>query len=746
MRSCIVFVVVLLASAAPAVTPAGWTHTTEKDFASGKFVKTVVNSRGEVSLARKVELLLDSKSAPAVVSALAVRDKVIYAAAGNEPVIYRIAGKKAAKFAKLPGTMVTALVVRGKDLLAGVGGKDAGIYVVDAKGKAGKLWSHEKVKYVWAIEPGPAGKLYAATGGEPKVYAVDAKGAAREIYDAGKLAKNILCLGSGRDGMLYAGTDQSGLVVEIDTRGKSSRIVLDADESEISAIVPDTQGGLYVSTADAAKASADGKVAPSGKGRTGKPTTAPGEGKAATKPAGKPAGKGKAGGKPGRGPAGKPAKASPAPLKPGDKVVIPVLIGRLSKPPTRPRPKGPPKPSDAKGNAVYYVRPDGLVRTIFRKPVAILAMQLRGDRLILGTGNGGTVYYVTTDGEETGQLVDTEARQITALARSGADLLFATANRGSVGRISESYAAKGTFSSKALDARQIVRWGTVRLRAVRGAKVTVATRSGNVKEPDEKTWSGWSKEQPVGDDFLAIMSPAARFLQYRLSLVPDGRESPSVAKVGMMYQMANLPPKVTGITFRTSSRADKPIPTGPQPIRFFNVQAADPNGDGLSMTIHLRRAGTKKWIRIAEKLSPPKFVWDTRTAGDGTYEIRVTVCDAPANTPQTALTGARIADPLLVDNTPPVVKALSARVKGDTIVLSGTIADATSRLTAIAYSVDSQDEWKAARPADGICDSTREKFSARIEDVKPGAHCVAVRASDRFKNVAYGYVNVTVGK
>ncbi|GAH67215.1 unnamed protein product, partial [marine sediment metagenome] len=72
MRRCTVLIVVLLASAAPAVTPAGWTHTTEKDFASGKFEKTVVNSRGEVSLARKVEVLLDSKDAPAVVSALAV--------------------------------------------------------------------------------------------------------------------------------------------------------------------------------------------------------------------------------------------------------------------------------------------------------------------------------------------------------------------------------------------------------------------------------------------------------------------------------------------------------------------------------------------------------------------------------------------------------------------------------------------------------------------------------------------------
>ena len=297
-----------------------------------------------------------------------------------------------------------------------------------------------------------------------------------------------------------------------------------------------------------------------------------------------------------------------------------------------------------------------------------------------------------------------------------------------------------------MDARQIVRWGTMRLRAVSGAKVTVATRSGNIKEPDEKTWSGWSKEQPITDDFLAIMSPAARFLQYRLSLVPDGKESPSVAKIAMMYQMANLPPKVTGITFRTSSRADKPIPAGPQAIRFFNIQASDPNGDGLSMTIHVRRVGTKKWIRIAEKLSSPKYVWDTRTIGDGTYEIRVTASDEPANTPETALTGARIADPAVVDNTPPVVKALSAKVEGDTIVLSGTIADAGSRLTAIAYAVDSQDEWKAASPADGICDSTREKFSARIEDVKPGAHCVAVRASDRFKNVAYGYVNVTVGK
>ena len=146
-------------------------------------------------------------------------------------------------------------------------------------------------------------------------------------------------------------------------------------------------------------------------------------------------------------------------------------------------------------------------------------------KLILGTGNGGMVYSVSTDGDEIAPLIDTDAKQITALA-AGPDgrVVFASANKGSVGTIGPDYARKGAYTSKAVDAKQISKWGTLRVRAAvpAGAKAAIATRSGNLAKPDDKTWSGWSKPQPVDGEYRPVMSPAGRFLQFRLILSGNG--------------------------------------------------------------------------------------------------------------------------------------------------------------------------------------------------------------------------------
>ena len=60
--------------------------------------------------------------------------------------------------------------------------------------------------------------------------------------------------------------------------------------------------------------------------------------------------------------------------------------------------------------------------------------------------------------------------------------------------------------------------------------------------------------------------------------------------------------------------------------------------------------------------------------------------------------------------------------------------------------MDSQTEWQAVLPTDGICDSDDERFAFSVPDLKAGAHRIAVRATDFFGNVAHGAVTVTVGK
>lgn len=782
---------VLLTGLALAVTPAEWAQTTEADFAAGKVDGVVVSSRGEVALARKTEILLLSDKAPAVVAATATIGKTIYAASGVDGTIIKV-GAADKPFATVPGSMVCCLVASGKSLLAGTGGEGAGLFRVDAAGKVQRVWGDAKVKYVWAVVPGPKGVLYVATGPEGKVYAIKGgKGAV--IYEAGKLAKNILCLVAGPGGKLYAGTDENGLVVEINPAKKASRVLLDSAEKEISSLLPDGSGGLYAASSDVSVASADGKTPPNGakNGKSVPPTTKPagqttpprpdvgGATKESSAPAptnakpapGKPATSNSSAEKKSVSPwrsvvsamtrpdrTTQPANAidvsvgrgKPASSQSGAKPAAPTMV--IRRPPSSPggaKPAAPAMPSADTGNAVYHIVPDGLVRAIFRRPVTILDLQRSGDRLILATGNGGSIYSVTLDGDEVVLMLKTDAKQVTDLA-AGADgrIVFATANKGSVGVIEKGMATSGTLTSTALDAKQIARWGSLQVRrAAGGGKVTVATRSGNVAEPDEKTWSDWSPEQSVDGGFGRIASPAGRFLQYRLTLSTGRGGAPGVRQVKAVYQVDNLRPILAGIQVAANSAGANGEPKiGPKTYRHIGIQAADPNGDPLQFKLEFRQIGAANWVTVVKKTDKPMYIWDTQTVGDGTYELRVTASDAPANPAGSAREASRVSEPIVVDNTPPQVEKLAAKAAAGSASVTGAAVDAASRIVAISYSVDSADEWVAILPTDGIADSGREAFTFDAKDLDPGTHRIAVRAVDLLGNVGYGVVNVTVPK
>jgi hypothetical protein len=811
----------LAAAAARGVQPAVWTHTTEAHFATGKFESTVSTSLGEIALARRIKLLAASDSAPPVVSAVAVAGKTLYAGAGNEGVIYRVQSGKAVKFAELPSTMVACLVWTGKELLAGTGGEKAGLYRVDGRGKAKCLWADAEVKYVWAVVPNADGGLYAATGPEGKVFAIDKAGKGQVIYHADKLAKNILCLIAGAGGKLYAGTDEKGLVIEIDPKAKTGRVVLDAAEKEIAALLLGADGSLLAATSDASKATAEGAKRPAttkaGKADRGKkpPQTKPApkaepdkkpdkgpEKKPAEKPAkpkeepkkrkpeekpkdDKPREKPKEDDKPedekpktdekpkqpppkesarkAPGVAAKsiqPGSSGPpttAPSRPAGRGPAPpaapappstVRIVRTSRPPTRPPSAPSPPTTGGPGNAVYAIRPNGLVETVFRRPVTILAMILADEKLILGTGNGGGIYRVTLDGDEVALLADTDAKQVTSLAARGGEIVFATANKGCVGLLERGFARKGTYVAKAMDAKQIAQWGTMQVdgQTPPGTKVTIATRSGNLAEPDEKTWSSWSGEVPLQSGFLPIGSPAGRFLQYRLSFTSNGRSSASISGVRIVHQVGNLAPAVGAVTVQASpkGRTSSETAGGAKVWRHITIQAADQNGDKLRFILAFREVGSEGWITVTDKLLVPKYVWDTRSVGDGRYELRVTASDDPVNPPEGARTGARVSEPFVIDNTGPTVRELAAKVAGGKVSVSGLTVDSCSRVASIYYSVDSQTKWVALLPTDGICDSDNERFAFDVKDLKGGAHRIALRVADMLGNVGFGSVIVHI--
>src|SRR5690606_28310684 len=118
------------------------------------------------------------------------------------------------------------------------------------------------------------------------------------------------------------------------------------------------------------------------------------------------------------------------------------------------------------------------------------------------------------------------------------------ANIGGVAAMSSGYAAEGTYISPVLDASQVARFGKIDLQGTlpEGTRLQVSTRSGNMAEPDDRTWSPWS--QPKGASrFMDIDAPPARFLQYRLILTSNaGRSTPVVDEVDVAYQIPNLAP------------------------------------------------------------------------------------------------------------------------------------------------------------------------------------------------------------
>ncbi|MHC4715551.1 MAG: SMP-30/gluconolactonase/LRE family protein, partial [Planctomycetota bacterium] len=241
MTRIVIGVVSVLAvvASAPAVQPAVWSHRTEADFAVGKLDKAVLNSLGELALARKTETLLAPDGKLGMISAAAVDGGKVYVATAPGGKIYRVTKGKAVELAELPATLVRCLRFDKDGLLAGVSGEKAGLYRIGAKGKVAPVWTDEEVTYVWAVVPAAPGQWYVATGAAGKVYHVRG-GEGKVIYDGDD--ENVLSLALGADGGLYAGTGEKGLIVRIDPAGKGSRIVYDAPESEISTLIAAADG------------------------------------------------------------------------------------------------------------------------------------------------------------------------------------------------------------------------------------------------------------------------------------------------------------------------------------------------------------------------------------------------------------------------------------------------------------------------------------------------------------------------
>jgi outer membrane protein assembly factor BamB len=598
-----------------------------------------------------------------------------------------------------------SLDVAGR-LLAGISGDQCRLCRYEA-GKMETIFEPNDAKYIFDIETDNVGNIYLGTGPQGKVYVLDPSGKVAQLVYRGR-DKNILSVAASRDGFVYAGSDTRGLIYKINPRNKSATVLYDSDEPEISALLAmdgaSSQAGvLYAAATSANVVEAEQKFAAQ-QAISGRPET-------------------------------KKDEDAKAQAEGGMKLKVantsPPASSRAQPPAPRPAPR-PAKPGTA--SYIYKIDKQGYVTEVFSEAAVFLCLACQDGKILVGSGNGAQLYSVDPEAERQAILYeDGKAAQIAAVTVSEQDIYVGTANPARLVLLSANYAPHGTYRSDLIDAGQPAKWGKLQVDAdiPRGCKVLVASRSGNVKDVNDPTFSDWTEPVEMTAP-VQLRCPVGRFCQYKLVLeTGDGQKTPIIREVAVASTVPNLAPKVESIDV---ARLQNP---GKEGVFKIGYKASDENEDKLIYRLDFRKVGRTSWIEIKDKIEADTFEWDGKTVEDGRYEIRVTASDERGNSVSTKLTASRISDPIVVDNTGPVIRRYAIEKNGRATTLKLDITDELSVISKLEYTIDSNTEWKGALPDDLVCDTTEESFAITTEDLEPGEHVIALRITDDVGNATF---------
>ncbi len=723
---------VAFTTSAFAVQRKTWTQTAADDFQKGDFTQTVATSDGKIQLSRKVRQLLDPGKEILIVTALAEDTRgTVYAATGPKGLIYRREkGKdKFVPYYSGEEKLINCLFIDAADrLYAGTSGKRGKLLRIAGKDRADVLFTDPAVQHVWAVASDGRGNFYLATGAKGKLFKLTAAGKKQVLFTADE-DKNFTALAVTPEGVVYAGTDANGLIFRISATGEIF-CLYDAPQAEISVLALDAKGNLLVATGSAGAGGSgsgdggghrrgvrfrSGDVINLGESRT---ESRPADASAETQPASRPS-----------------AEKLNGPSRPSG----PGSRSNGGRPNGGSRNGG----NGSGGNALYRISEEGFVTRLLSVEAPILSLAQQNGRILVGTGEG-IVHEVSADGRTTAAIIKLEdAELITSILKTAAgDVLLATSEKGGIFAASAGYAAKGAFVSSVQDAGLVSRFGRIQWQAVTPANATVslATRTGNVEEPGA-TWSKWS-EQLRNPGKSRVLSPPARFIQYRVSFSSmNAKATGVIAEIQVTYIAENQPPKVKLVTADGENGNGKP--DGPKPPgkngknTTIKWTAEDPNGDKLVFSLYFREVGEPVWILLEEDYEKNQYGWLTDQVADGRYEFRVVASDAADNVQEKAATAERVSDPILVDNTAPVIKDIIYKwLANGSLRVEATVTDATSAITSARFAVDSRSKWRPAAAIDEIFDFPTEKIYFTITKPAKGPHRIAIRATDEAGNTA----------
>jgi hypothetical protein len=212
------------------------------DKLSGGDLKGVsVSSDGRV----RAGLTLGSVPLPdatAVYCALPMADGSVLVGTSWSGKVIRVAGEQASVFADTKETAVTALVAGANGTVYAATIPDGTIYKI-AGGKTDKLAKLPDVSHVWALAwDKTKSALYAATGDEARVFRVTLDGSSSVYFTTDE--PNLVSLAVADDGTVYAGSQGKGLLYRITGPGRAS-VVYDFPGEEVKAVALAKDGDIY---------------------------------------------------------------------------------------------------------------------------------------------------------------------------------------------------------------------------------------------------------------------------------------------------------------------------------------------------------------------------------------------------------------------------------------------------------------------------------------------------------------------
>lgn len=355
-------------------------------------------------------------------------------------------------------------------------------------------------------------------------------------------------------------------------------------------------------------------------------------------------------------------------------------------------------------------------------------------RPYVGTGVEGRVYTVDA-GHTSVMVADAEERQIGALLMAGKDRYVVSSDPAVIHPVKGIGGPDAVWTSKVLDAGIRARFGQLSWDA--SGALEVSTRTGNTKEPDD-SWSAWSN--PLAAPGL-VTSPVGRYLQVRARFSKD--PNAVLSQVEVAFLTDNLRAVLTNVEARgndgesgdDSPRASGgPITRRPETAVNLTWKVDNPDKDELRYRLQYRLLGTNDWFDVLkpnEKLTKETYSWDTADLPEGRYRVRVIASDEISNPPDRVTRDTRESGVVLVDNTPPVIDALTATGTR----LKAIVQDGVGPIARIEVSLAGSDEWFPFFPADGIFDEQREELDVDVKDlVKSLPALLSVRAYDKANN------------